>query len=221
MNYDLIIFDCDGVLVDSEPISNRLFTTALNELGFEWNYEQVCARFIGLSMTCCIELIEKELGRSVPERFLDDLQRRTFEAFRTEGLAAVRGVPQMLDALDLPFCVASSGEPEKMQTTLGLTGLLPRFAGRMFSAQQVRRGKPATDLFFFAAESCGAVPERCVVVEDSVPGVRAAVAARMTVFGYAERSDRAALAASGAVVFDSMTDLPGLIRTCPVWAGES
>lgn len=221
MNCDLIIFDCDGVLVDSEPISNRVFTATLRELGFDWSYEQVCARFIGLSMKRCIELIEEELGRSVPERFLDDLQQRTFEAFRTEGLAAVRGVPQMLDRLDMPFCVASSGEPEKMQTTLGLTELLPRFAGRMFSAQQVRRGKPAPDLFLFAAESCRVTPERCAVVEDSVPGVQAAVAARMTVFGYAERSDRAALAASGALVFDSMTDLPDLIRTRLVRAGES
>jgi HAD superfamily hydrolase (TIGR01509 family) len=221
VNCDLIIFDCDGVLVDSEPISNRVFTAALRELGFDWSYEQVCARFIGLSMTRCTELIEEDLGRSVPERFLDELQRRTFEMFRTEGLAAVRGVSEMLDRLDMPFCVASSGEPEKMQTTLGLTGLLPRFTGRMFSAQQVRRGKPAPDLFLFAAESCGVAPERCVVVEDSVPGVRAAVTARMTVFGYAERSDHAALAASGAVVFDSMTDLPALIRMRPLRAGES
>lgn len=221
MNCDLIIFDCDGVLVDSEPISNRIFTAVLREIGFDWSYEQVCSRFIGLSMTRCIELVEADLGRPVPEGFLDDLQRRTFEAFRTEGLAAVRGVPQMLDRLDIPFCVASSGEPEKMQTTLGLTGLLPRFAGRMFSAQQVRRGKPAPDLFLFAAESCGVAPERCTVVEDSVPGVQAAVTARMRVFGYAERSDRAALAASGAVVFDSMTDLPGLIRERPVRTGES
>ncbi len=221
MNYDLIIFDCDGVLVDSEPTANRVFTAALHELGLDWSYEQVCGRFIGLSMSRCVELIEEELGRPVPERFLDDLQQRTFDKFRSDGLAAVRGVEQMLDALDSPFCVASSGELEKMRMTLGQTGLLPRFAGRMFSAQQVRRGKPAPDLFLFAAESCRVTPERCAVVEDSVPGVQAAVAARMTVFGYAERSDRAALAASGALVFDSMTDLPDLIRTRLVRAGES
>ena len=221
MNYDLIIFDCDGVLVDSEPIANRMFTAALNEIGFDWSYQQVCGRFIGLSMSRCIELIEEELGRPVPERFLDELQRRTFEAFRTEGLAAVRGVEKMLDALDLPFCVASSGELEKMEWTLGQTGLLPRFAGRMFSAEQVPRGKPAPDLFLFAADSCGVAPQRCAVIEDSVPGVQAGMAARMTVFGYAERSDRTALAAHGAIVFDSMMDLPGLIRAPVVQAGES
>lgn len=221
MNYDLIIFDCDGVLVDSEPISNRVFTTALHELGFDWSYEQVCARFIGLSMSRCIELIEEERGRPVPGGFFDDLQQQTFEAFRTMGLAEVRGIAPLLDELEVPYCVASSGEREKMRTTLGLTGLLPRFEGRMFSAQQVRHGKPAPDLFLFAADSCRVAPERCAVVEDSVPGVQAGVAARMTVFGYAERSDRAALAANGAVVFDSMTDLPGLLRTGPVRAGES
>ena len=221
MNYDLVIFDCDGVLVDSEPISNRVFTAALRELGFDWGYEQVCERFIGLSMTRCIELVEDDLGRSVPENFLSDLQRRTFDAFRNDQLQPVRGVARMLDALEVPFCVASGGELEKMTTTLGLTDLLPRFSNRMFSAQQVRRGKPAPDLFLFAAGSLGVAPERCVVIEDSVPGVQAGVAARMTVFGYAARSDHAALSASGAVVFDSMTDLPGLIHTPAVWAGES
>jgi len=221
VNYDLIIFDCDGVLVDSEPISNRVFTAALGELGFDWSYEQVCGRFIGLSMTRCIELVEEELGGPVPNGFLDELQRRTFETFRTEGLAAVHAVEPMLDALDSPFCVASSGELEKMRTTLGLTGLLGRFEGRMFSAQQVSRGKPAPDLFLFAAESCGVAPERCAVVEDSVPGVQAGVSARMTVFGYAERSDRAALGANGAVVFDSMADLPGLLRASSARVGDS
>ena len=221
MNDDLIIFDCDGVLVDSEPIANRVFTAALHELGFDWSYAQVCERFIGLSMTRCVELIENDLGRPVPDGFLGSVQEDTFEAFRSDGLQAVSGVAQMLDDLDWAYCVASSGELEKMQTTLGLTNLLSRFAGRMFSAQQVSRGKPAPDLFLFAAESCGVAPSRCVVVEDSVPGVQAAVSAQMTVFGYAERADRAALAANGALVFDSMTDLPGLIRARPRRIGES
>ena len=215
MSCELVIFDCDGVLVDSEPISNRVFTSALHELGFDWTYDRVCRRFIGLSMPLCIEQIEEELGCPVPDRFIGDLQRRTFEAFRRERLQAVRGVPQLLENLDMPFCVASSGELEKMRVTLTLTGLLPRFEGRLFSAQQVRHGKPAPDLFLFAAEACGVVPGRCVVVEDSVPGVRAARAAGMTVFGYTERSDGAALAAHGAVVFESMMDLPRLICERP------
>jgi HAD superfamily hydrolase (TIGR01509 family) len=216
VNCELVIFDCDGVLVDSEPISNRVFTAALHDLGFDWTYEEVCKRFIGLSMPRCIELVEEDLGRPVPDRFVAELQRRTFEAFREDGLQPVRGVPQLLDSLEVPFCVASGGEVEKMRNTLGLTGLLPRFEGRMFSAQQVRHGKPAPDLFLFAAAACGVPPGRCAVVEDSVPGVRAAAAAGMTVFGYAERTDRDALQAHGAVVFESMADLPRLVREQPV-----
>ncbi|NIM63065.1 MAG: HAD-IA family hydrolase, partial [Acidobacteria bacterium] len=120
-------------------------------------------------------------------------------------LPAVGGVAEVLANLEIPFCVASSGEIEKMETTLGLTGLLPRFAGRMFSASQVPFGKPAPDLFLFTAGSLGVAPERCAVVEDSLPGVQAAVAAGMTAFGYVERSDARSLASAGAIVFDSMT----------------
>ena len=216
MNCELVIFDCDGVLVDSEPIANRVFTAALRELGLDWTYDQVYERFIGLSMPHCVEQIEGTLGRPVPAGFVVDFQRKTFEAFRSDGLQPVRGVPELLGELDIPFCVASSGEIEKMRRTLGLTGLLDRFEGRMFSAQQVRHSKPAPDLFLLAAASYDTVPERCVVVEDSVPGVQAAVSAGMTVFGYAERSDGAVLDAHGAVVFESMAELPRLIREQPV-----
>ncbi len=221
MSFDLIIFDCDGVLVDSEPIANRVFTDALRELGLDWSYGEVCSRFIGLSMSRCVQLIEETLDHPVPDVFLDELQSRTFEAFRREGLEAVPGVAEVIEALKIPICVASSGEIEKMRATLGMTGLLSRFEGRMFSAEQVAHGKPAPDLFLFAARSCGVEPERCAVIEDSVPGVQAGVAAQMTVFGYAGRADREILAAHGAVVFDSMAELAELIDTSAVRAGES
>jgi HAD superfamily hydrolase (TIGR01509 family) len=209
---ELVIFDCDGVLVDSEPISNRVFTSALHELGFDWSYLEVCRRFIGRSMASCMLEIEQESGRPVPEGFLEKLQARTFAAFREEKLQAVTGIPQLLDRLEIPFCVASSGDPEKMRTTLGLTGLLPRFADRLFSAVQVEHGKPAPDLFLLAARSCGAAPERCVVIEDSVAGVQAGVAAGMNVLGYIAGPSGADLAAYGATVFESMDDVPGLLR---------
>lgn len=211
MNLELVIFDCDGVLVDSEPIANRVFTAAVQRLGFDWSYDEVCRRFIGRSMKHCMEEIERDLGRPLPERFLDDLQRDTYDAFREEGLQAVRGVEDAIDRLEQPFCVASSGSFEKMRTTLGITGLLPRFADRMFSAQQVERGKPAPDLFLHVAATLDLKPGQCVVIEDSVPGVQAAVEAGMRALGYAERSNRDALAAAGAFVFDTMEDLPGLI----------
>jgi HAD superfamily hydrolase (TIGR01509 family) len=211
MPYDLLIFDCDGVLVDSEPIANRVFAEALAEIGLAMSYEEVCRRFIGLSMARCLEMVEESLGRPAPEGFVDGLQTRTFEAFRRRGLAAVEGVEAVLDGLDTPVCVASSGEPEKMRLTLGLTGLLPRFEGRMFSAVEVERGKPHPDLFLHAARRMGAEPGRCAVIEDSLPGVQAARAAGMRAFGFAARDAGERLQRAGARVFRSMRDLPSLI----------
>jgi len=210
LSYELIIFDCDGVLVDSEPVANRVFTEALNEIGLRMTFDEVCETFIGLSMTHCMEIVADRLGRPAPDRFLERLQQRTFEAFRG-GLAPVRGVVEALRRIDGPVCVASSGEREKMELTLGLTGLLPRFAGRLFSSTDVSRGKPAPDLFLHAARSMGAEPAGCAVVEDTPIGARAGRAAGMRVFGYAERTDRRGLAAEGATVFDDMTRLPELL----------
>jgi HAD superfamily hydrolase (TIGR01509 family) len=210
VGYDLIIFDCDGVLVDSEPLANRVFAEALDEVGLAMSFDEVCATFVGLSMSRCVEIVEQRLGRELPADFVPRLQQRTFDAFRAD-LQAVPGVAGALDRIAAPVCVASSGEHDKMNLTLGLTGLLPRFAGRMFSATEVARGKPWPDLFLHAAATLGAAPERCAVVEDSLPGIRAARAARMAAFGYAPRDDGAPLAASGATVFRSMKELPALL----------
>jgi HAD superfamily hydrolase (TIGR01509 family) len=217
VSFGLVILDCDGVLVDSEPTANRVFAAALNELGLAIGYEEVCREFVGLTMERCVEILEARLGRPVPDGFVAELERRTFDAFREE-LEPVRGVEQALDAIDVPVCVASSGEPHKMRFTLGLTGLLPRFDGRLFSALEVGRGKPFPDLFLHAARSMGVPAERTAVVEDSVPGVQAARAAGMRVFGYAERTEGARLAEAGAVVFDEMRRLPGLIAAGPAGA---
>jgi len=210
VGFDLIIFDCDGVLVDSEPVANRILAGALAEVGLRMSVDEVCATFVGLSMTHCVEIVEQRLGRALPADFVPRLQRRTFDAFRAD-LRAVRGVAAALDRISSPVCVASSGEREKMNLTLGLTGLLPRFAGRMFSATEVERGKPHPDLFLHAAEALGARPGRCAVVEDSLPGVQAARSARMAAFGFAARDDGARLAAAGATVFRSMRELPALL----------
>lgn len=214
LSYELVIFDCDGVLVDSEPVANRIFAEALAELGLVTSYEEVCEEFIGLTLTRCVEIVERRLGRAVPGDFVERLQRRTFDAFRRE-LRAVRGVADALTRIEAPVCVASSGEHEKMRLTLGLTGLLPRFDGRLFSASEVERGKPHPDLFLHVAERMGAAPDRCAVVEDSLPGVLAARAAGMRVYGYVERSDAGRLQAAGAIVFDDMARLPGLLAGAP------
>jgi HAD superfamily hydrolase (TIGR01509 family) len=210
VQFELVIFDCDGVLVDSEPLANRVFTAALHEVGLPLSYQEVCATFIGLSMERCIEIVEQRLGRPVPGDFVARLQARTFEAFRS-SLQPVPGIVEALDRIDAPVCVASSGEMEKMELNLGLTGLLPRFEGRLFSATQVERGKPWPDLFLHAASTLGARPAHSAVVEDSLPGVQAARAAGMTVFAYAGPDRRVALAKAGAVVFDDMQELPSLL----------
>ena len=138
----LVIFDCDGVLVDSEPIANRTLGQMLRELGLELTQEEIFQNFVGYSLPHCMRVIAGMLGRPPQENFLRELQVRTLTAFKTE-LRAMPGIEEALDRLGLPFCVASSGDHEKMNTTLGITGLLPRFAGRIFSVTQVARGKPA------------------------------------------------------------------------------
>lgn len=208
MRFDLVIFDCDGVLVDSEAISARIFADHLRKVGLEMSDEEVDRRFRGRSMASCLALVEKLREEPLPETFLDDLQRDTFAAFR-EGLKPVSGVTEVLDALRVPFCVASSGEHEKMRLTLSLAGLWSRCEGRIFSASEVAHGKPAPDLFLHAARKMAAEPSRCAVVEDSLPGVRAGVSAGMTVFGYVARSDSQAMQAAGADTFERMDQLPG------------
>jgi HAD superfamily hydrolase (TIGR01509 family) len=210
----LVIFDCDGVLVDSEPVANRTLGNMLRELGLDLTQQQIFEHFVGYSLPHCLRVIEGMLGHAAPENFLRDLQARTFAAFKTE-LRATPGIEQTLDALDavgLPYCVASSGDHEKMNTTLGITGLLPRFAGRIFSVTQVAHGKPAPDIYLFAAAQMNAVPSSCAVVEDTPPGVRAGVAAGMTVFGFCAFTPAEKLRAAGAQqTFDDMQRLPQLL----------
>ena len=208
---ELILFDLDGVLVDSEPISTRVLMNVLAEVGLPMSAEATERQFMGRSRAESVVWIEQQIGRTVPENFLEHWQQLVFEAFRGE-LKPVPGIEAALDQLTVPSCVASGSDPGRIQLSLELAGLLPRFAGRTFSATQVTRGKPAPDLFFFAARTLGAAPERCVVVEDSLPGVQAGVAAGMAVLGYAARNPAAMLAQAGAAAFTNMAQLPGLIE---------
>ncbi len=210
MRYDLVIFDCDGVLVDSEPISNTVLAAMLTDIGLPTTYDQSISQFLGRSWAACVKIVEGRLGRPMPDGFLESYEQRMFEAFRRE-IKPVLGIEAVLDSLPVPYCVASSGRFEKMNTTLGATGLLPRFEGRMFSATQVEHSKPAPDLFLFAANEMGVDPERCVVIEDSPAGVNAGISAGMAVFGYAAMTSPSALREAGAQVFDSMDDLMKLL----------
>ncbi len=211
-SFELVIFDCDGVLVDSEPIANVIFAEMLNNLGLEVTLEDMFRDFMGRSMTACLQTIRARLGTPPPTGFVEELKRRTGAAL-SENLRPIDGIECTLDRISIPYCVASSGDHEKMTLTLGLTGLLDRFDGRLFSATEVERGKPHPDVFLFAAERMGADPARTAVVEDSEVGVRAGVAAGMTVFGYARLSDPLILINAGAIVFDSMKQLPQLLRS--------
>jgi HAD superfamily hydrolase (TIGR01509 family) len=217
VRFDLVIFDCDGVLVDSEIISCREHARLLTELGYPITADQVFERFLGRATHDTTAEVEAELGRSLPVDFVTQLKTRMDAAFAS-SLRAVPHLETALDALDRPFCVASSGTPDKIATSLRLVGLGHWFASRIFSAAQVARGKPAPDLFLFAASRMAVEPARCLVIEDSVPGVLGARAAGMTVLGYCGGSHcrpdhAAALSAAGAAAsFDDMRQLTELIE---------
>ncbi len=211
----LVIFDCDGVLVDSEPLANRALQQNLERLGLSMTYEEVRQRFLGLSWARVCEIIEEMLGRPLPEGWLEDQRAHDRALFKAhlQPIPGVRDVVETVRARGLSYCVASSGEVDKMQFTLGLTGLLPLFEDVLFSATMVTRGKPHPDLFLLAAERMGQAPEHCAVIEDSVNGVTGARAAGMTVYAFAgdPMADRSGLEKAGGLLFDRMADLPGLL----------
>jgi HAD superfamily hydrolase (TIGR01509 family) len=210
--FDLVIFDNDGVLVDSERLANRVLADLLTEHGWPRTTEQCVQEFMGGSLARVRDAFARATFRALPPAFDDAYHQRLFMGFRS-GLDAVDGVRATLDTLDrlaVPYCVASSGTVDRIELALTATGLLPRFAGRIFSAENVQRGKPAPDLFLHVADSMGVEPAACAVVEDSALGVEAARAAGMTVFGYAAMTPAERLAGADEVFF-SMTDLPDLL----------
>jgi HAD superfamily hydrolase (TIGR01509 family) len=209
--FELVIFDCDGVLVDSEPITSRVFSAMLNDLGLSLTPADLFEQFIGRSLAQCLDYITGLLGRPLPADFVPELRRRAAAALQAE-VTAVLGITQALNALTIPYCVASSGEPEKVRLTLGQTGLLPRFEQQIFSATDVANPKPAPDLFLLAARRNGVEPGACAVVEDSPVGVQAGVAAGMYVFGFAAHTPAARLREAGAhAIFTNMACLPYLL----------
>ena len=209
--YDLVIFDCDGVLVDTETIAGNITQKTLAELGWELTFEETIATFMGRSAKDNIETIEAKLGEGSGETYLQ-IFRGHQQARFAEGVEPIPGIVEVLKTLTLPTCVASSGSHEKMRVTLGSAGLYDHFEGRIFSATEVERGKPQPDLFLYAAEQMGAQPDRCLVVEDSVYGVQAATAAGMQVFGYATLTPAESLQEAGATVLTDMRELPGLLE---------
>ena len=193
----MVIFDCDGVLVDSERLTHQVVVDMLAEHGVALGFDEAVDRFIGMSMANGLVQLKALLGGTLPDDFLPEMGRRTRAAFRA-GLTTVPGVEAVLDSLQRPFCVASNGNHAKVNFTLGHTGLLPRFTGRIFTADDVAHPKPAPDLFLLAARTLGVPPARTTVVEDTPTGVAAARAAGMRVIGFAAMTPAGRLQAAGA-----------------------
>jgi HAD superfamily hydrolase (TIGR01509 family) len=216
LSFDLVIFDCDGVLVDSEVISCRAHAATLTRHGYPITADQVLDRFLGVSDREARLTIETELGRSLPIDFEAQMKQAALQRYADE-LRPIPHINDVMAAIGLPKCVASSGTPEKIRHGLTCAGLYDILSPHIFSASQVKRGKPAPDLFLFAAEQMGASPERCIVIEDSIPGVTGAVAAGMTVLGFHGGSHcrpgyaDTLRAAGAATTFDDMRELAGLI----------
>ena len=208
---DLVIFDCDGVLIDSERLAVKVDVLMLRELGWPLSEEEVIERFVGRSDRDTQAAIEAQLGRKLPAGWEKQFKPLYDQVFAAE-LAPVDGVLEALDVITLPSCIASSGTREYLRHMLGLTGLYERFAGRIFSVEDVACGKPAPDLFLHAAERMGAKPAACVVVEDSRAGVEAARAAGMRVLAFAGGLSTAELLdGPNTIVFDDMRKLPWLL----------
>ena len=206
----LVIFDCDGVLVDSERLSHGVMQAMLAERGVALSFDETVDRFIGTSLAVCLARVGELLGGAPPADFRAEFAWRTEAAFAA-GLRTVPGVEQVLDSLITPYCVASNGNRAKVDFTLGHTGLLPRFAGRTFTADDVLHPKPAPDLFLFAARSMGAAPARTTVVEDTPTGIAAARAAGMRCIGFAAMTPAARLAGADAVV-TTMAEVQALLN---------
>ncbi|MGB8197549.1 MAG: HAD family hydrolase [Acidimicrobiales bacterium] len=208
--FDLVVWDCDGVLVDSERLAVRTESQILTELGWPLTEADVVELFVGRSSRYMQTVIEEKLGR--PIDWKDQFERRVQEVCERE-LEPVEGVIDALDAIDITSCVASSSSHAMLAFKLGLTGLAERFAGRIYSADDVAHGKPDPAVFLFAASAMGVAPRRCAVIEDSASGVDAGIAAGMKVFAFtggvtsAEQLER-----EGVTLFGSMRELPALLR---------
>src|SRR5271166_226690 len=215
---ELIIFDCDGVLIDSEVIACRADSAYLAEIGIALSAEEIMDRYLGISAAAMCADIQRRQGRELPADFAETLRLRVVAAFETE-LVPMACVETALEALPQRRCVASSSARERLRHSLTLTGLLHWFEPHVFSATQVERGKPAPDLFLLAAASMQVAPAECLVIEDSVPGAQAAVAAGMRAIGFTGGSHcrpghAARLRAAGATaIADDMRRLPGLVST--------
>lgn len=206
MKYKCVIFDCDGVLVDSELITAKVLVRLVNDLGFRIGLDFVVQEFLGKSLNDIMRHLNTLTNGHLPSNFESEYRRLTFEAFNNE-LEPIEGIHSVLENLKVPFCVASSGPLEKIRNNLTKTGLIDKFQGRMFSCYEIQRWKPKPDIFLYAAKNMGVTPDECAVVEDSGVGVQAAVAGGFDVFMYAKNSHDNNSGIQDAIIFEDMSEL--------------
>ncbi len=207
MSYELVIFDCDGVLVDSESISCGAIAEISTELGFPMTTRESIDFFVGTSIEFAIDFLKDKITQSIPPDFESRYRQMCHERFQTD-LQPIPDIEQLLKQLKLPKCVGSNGPRHKIISNLEITNLIHHFdQGHLFSAYDIKKWKPLPDLYLHAASRMNVVPANCVVIEDSVAGVKAALAAGMSVYGYAGDSDGEKLSAAGAKVIFSMEEL--------------
>lgn len=217
-----VLFDCDGVLADTEALHDRLIAEDISTLGWEITPAECAKRFRGLSWSAMRPIIEARLGPdSVPATFHADIIRRVLHALEHETIpmAGSQAAIAAIQAAGIPIAVASNSSRAELATKLRRMGLAEAFRGRAFSVNDVENPKPAPDMYRAAAAACGADPHHCVVVEDSVAGARAGIAAGCRVLGFAHATPREALAAIGAEPFGAMAELPALLGLTPTAAG--
>ncbi|GAL68955.1 HAD family hydrolase [Jejuia pallidilutea] len=208
--YKCIIFDCDGVLIDSEPIAIGVLVEMANHLGANMDFNTALIELKGKSFNSCTHLISKRIGKPLPVNFESDYRINTFEAFR-EKIKPIKGVKSVVENLDIPFCTASSGPENKIRLNLEVTGLLPYFEGNIFSCYAIKKWKPEPDIFLWAAKTMGFKPSECLVIEDSVSGATAAKLGGFDVFGYTEHDYNNELDGIATNTFNNMEKLLEMI----------
>lgn len=209
-SYKCIIFDCDGVLVDSEILGNQVMVDMANEHGADINLSFAIQNFKGGFLKDCIQQIESILGKTLPKNFEAEYRERSFEAFKKD-LKPVKGVEKVLEGLDIPFCTASSGPQEKIRLNLKTTGLLSHFKENIFSCYDIQKWKPNPAIFSLAASTMGYVPEECVVIEDTLIGILAAKDGGFDVFGFAAHNINEDFQNKATKIFYTMDELLPMI----------
>lgn len=212
MKFKCIIFDCDGVLVDSEATSTGVIVDIAKDHGVDLDLEYAINEFAGQSLSYCLGYIQERSKVPLPSNIISVFRERTFKAFQSD-LKPIPGIRDLLSRLSCSVCVASNAPVNKIEFNLGLLNMLDYFNGNLFSAYQINKWKPEPDLFLYAAEKMGFLPEDCVVIEDSVTGVKAAKAGGFEVFGYASERSAKKLKEAGAVVFYDMNVLDELLKS--------